>query len=94
MGIFKKRTPAEVAKSRQDKDYTGGYSFLPWLIHADGSSYLLGFIVNLVLGLAVIFSTWGDVASLIGMFFAFIVAPFIAFLTIRSYRRRKKGITS
>ena len=92
-GDWKKRTPAQIAQSVKDKDYTGGYKFFPWLIYMQ-KGYLLGFLGNFGLGLAAMIATWGESVMFIGAGFAFIAAPLIAFMTIRTYRQMKKGISS
>lgn len=93
MSKWRKRTPAEIAQSLQDKDYTGGYTFFPWLVYTQ-KAYLLGFLGNLGLGIGAMISTWGETEMLIGAGFAFLAAPLIAYMTVRTYKNKKKGISS
>lgn len=100
MGYWSKRTEEEIEASVRKKDYTGGYKFWPWLLWMR-KMYVLGFLLNLVLGWAGGLSgiikgnsngpAWINYAVIV--FFGIFAPTLIGFLLRRDYKEGQKGIS-
>lgn len=99
MGYWSKRTKEQIKTSVNQRDFTGGYKFWPWLWYMR-KGYLLGFFGNLLIG------WFGGLAALnpendnptwlgIGVigFFGVFAPTLIGFLLRRDYKEGQKGIT-
>jgi len=97
---FKKRTKEEIDEAVKNGDYTGGYSWWPWLWYMR-KMYVVGFLGNLAGGIAGFVTYFqdggfvsGDPVGLgVGIFFGVLAAPLIGFLIRRDFKESKKGIT-
>lgn len=89
---FKKRTSAEIESAVNNKDYTGGYAFWPWLIYMRFMT-CIGFLINLGLGigcLSVCLSENADWISYAAFGFFGLFAPsLIMYLSRREYNQLK-----
>lgn len=91
---WKKRSTEEINKSVENGDFTGGYKFFPWLFRMQ-IGYFIGIMMNLIVGVAGIVTTYPNMIGLIaGSFFAGVAAPLFSFLTYKTYKKRKVGISS
>ena len=94
---LKKRTQAEIDQANSKKDYTGGYDFLPWLIHMRLRGYVIPSFGLLAGGIYCFFSLedsydvtfqkWAGVGCIIA-------SALIQILLRREYLKLKLGITS
>lgn len=93
---FRKRTEKEVMDSVDKKDYTGGYTFFPWVLYMR-TYYLVAALLNMFFGHAMwgAYKTYGyETATLVfSLFFGIGVPSLIVFLLIREYKEKKKGIS-
>lgn len=92
---FRKRTKKEVMESTYKKDYTGGYTFFPWLLYMR-PFYLIAAVLNHLIGHLMWddYKTYGyeTVTLIFSLIFAIGIPFFIVFLLIKEYKRKKKGI--
>ncbi len=91
---FKKRTKEEVEASVINKDYTGGYDYLPWLIYMR-PLYVFGAAANLAAGIHLfnIGVTEPNTVGIVAGLFFITASIAIKLLLIRDFKLSKKGIS-
>lgn len=94
--MIKKRTQQEIERSISvDKDFTGGYDYLNWIIfNGDGRAYILSSIGILIFGTLCFFTLQDSYAPKVQLWVgvgAVIVCIVINILSKRSFNHLKKG---
>jgi len=82
--------------SVSQKDFTGGYNFLAWLIWVERVKALaaIGLFVAGIVCFVTLEESYDELfQSAVGIF-CFLASSIIAFLTRRQYNQQKKGISS
>jgi hypothetical protein len=91
-----KRTKQQIDQAVDNKDYTGGYEFFPWIWHMR-KFLVVAFFLNIFLGFKCFqaYPEYGyETPTLIAaIFFGIGVPAIIAGLLIREFREKKKGIS-
>lgn len=94
--IFEKRTPQQIQEAVNNKDFTGGYNYWPWLWFVEKVK-LAVFIVLPIFGICCLIFTEKSynilVQNCVG-FAAIIVGICIFALTKKQYKQQKNGISS
>ena len=87
--FFTKRTDLQVQQSKDNKDYTGGYKFLPWLVYMR-TKFLIG-AGTISLGILIASIVLAEPIA-IGVISGLIVL--YSFLLKNEYNKLKKGIST
>jgi hypothetical protein len=75
------------------QDYTDGLKFIPWLLKYR-KGHLLGLFGNLILGQALLISSYPDIEGVcFGSFFGILVPILIGYLLKRDYNDLKQGFS-
>lgn len=95
--IFLKRTPEQIQKSKAEKDFTGGYNFLPWLYFEEkikALAIIVFFVLSIMLPMPFC------IQNSFNPLFQYITSPicmatslFIYYKTKKQYKQMKNGIS-
>lgn len=94
---LKKRTRLEIDLSTRSGDYTGGYDFIPWLLHMRRVPTFAMFF-NMFLGVLALkaYPENGHeiVTLIVGLIWSIGIPALIFFLLRKEFKEKKKGISS
>ena len=91
---WKKRSPKEIDAAVSNGDYTGGYRFLPWILHMRRWT-LFALAFDLFAGISLLSGQWRepDFESIAcGLLFGVAIPIGLCLLLVREYREKKQGI--
>jgi len=92
---WRKRSNKQIDDSVYKGDFTGGYEFFPWLWYMR-KFYVLAFFLNIFMGYQATkgYFEYAEIIALIaGAFFGLVVPGIIAYLLVREYKEKKRGIS-
>ena len=84
---IKKRSEEEVNLSVKNKDYTGGYDFINWLLFMRRYYLLYTLGAGIIMYMALREESYGFVG------FFLVIYSIFAFCAVRDYKRSKKGLS-